>query len=93
MACDADEVVPAQMDLTNAVLLGREDFTIRSIDAVLGQEKWNVTYAQLGILTPPRMLAAASRDNHQLDPAALADAGVLCSDVFALMSQYSDFSW
>ena len=77
------------MDLTNAVLLGREDFTVRSIDAVLGQEKWNVTYAQLGILTPPRMLAAASPDTHQLDPAALANAGMLGSDVVALMSRSS----
>ncbi len=71
-------MVPAQLDLTDAVLLGRQDFTVRSIDAVLGQEKWNVTYAQLEVLSPPRLSAAAATvdPNHLLPPVDLANAGL-----------------
>ena len=66
----ADEVVSAQLDLTNEVLLGRQDYAVRSIDAVLGHEKWNVTYAQLAVLTPPRLAAPASlNSDHLLTPA------------------------
>ena len=74
----ADEVVSAQLDVTNAVLLGRQDYTVRSIDAVLGHEKWNVTYAQLDVLTPPRLAAPASlNSDHLLAPAdsEAVDAG------------------
>lgn len=55
-------MVPAQLDLTHAVMVGRQDFTVRSSDAVLGHEKWNVTYAQLDILAPP--LAAGTAAPH-----------------------------
>lgn len=80
----ADEVVSAQLDLANAVLFGRQDYAVRSIDAVLGHEKWNVTYAQLDVLTPPCLAAAASTDTDRLlAPAGLdaLDAGMhmLCA--------------
>lgn len=77
----ADEVVPAQLDLTNAVLLGRQDYTVRSIDAVLGQEKWKVTYAQLDVLATPRLAVPASvSSDHLLPPSAseAVHAGTLC---------------
>jgi len=67
--------VPAQLDLTNAVLLGRKDFTVQSIDAMLGQEKWNVTFAQLTVLAPAYL--AANSDHSQLLPQVdLAAVGV-----------------
>ncbi|DBA76306.1 TPA: bifunctional endoribonuclease/protein kinase ire1 [Trebouxia sp. C0004] len=71
-----DAVVPAQLDLTNSVLLGRKDFTVQSIDAMLGQEKWNVTFAQLNVLAPAHL--AANADHNQLLPQAdLATAGLM----------------
>lgn len=70
----ADEVVSAQLDLANAVLFGRQDYAVRSIDAVLGHEKWNVTYAQLDVLTPPRLAAGARADNDRLLAPAGSDA-------------------
>ena len=71
----AGEVVPAQLDLTNAVLLGRKDFTVQSIDAMLGQEKWNVTFAQFNVLAPAHL--AANADHSQLLPQIdLAAVGV-----------------
>ena len=75
----ADEVVPAQVDLTNAVLLGRQDFTVRSIDAALGHEKWIVTYAELEVLLPPCVATAAEADpEHVLPPAEMVNAGMHC---------------
>lgn len=29
--------------------MGRQDFSIRSMDPVTGKERWNVTYSRLGI--------------------------------------------
>jgi len=67
--------VPAQLDLADAVLLGRKDFTVQSIDAVLGQEKWNVTFSQLSVMAPAH--PAANADHGQLLPQVdLATAGV-----------------
>ena len=77
----ADEVVPAKLDLTNAVMLGRQDFTVRSIDAALGQEKWNVTFAQIDVLTPPRLAAGNAANDHLLPPLYLTNAGRLSCDV------------
>lgn len=68
------EVVSAQLDLTNAVLLGRQDYAVRSIDAVLGHEKWNVTYAQLDVLTPPRSAPPASVNSDYLVAPADSEA-------------------
>lgn len=51
--------------------MGRQDYTVRSIDAVLGYEKWNVTYAQLDVLTPPHLAIPASvNPDHLLAPSA-----------------------
>lgn len=74
----ADEVVPAQLDLTNAVLLGRQDFTVQSIDAMLGQEKWNVTFAQVQVLAPAHLAAAApsAGSDQLLPPVDLASPGL-----------------
>lgn len=90
----ADEVVPAQLDLTNAVLLGRHDYAVRSIDAVLGHEKWNVTYAQLHVLTPPRLTAPASVNSDQLlAPAAskATSAGTPHAACLPLFRLYASF--
>lgn len=67
--------MPAQLDLTDAVLLGRKDFTVQSVDAVLGQEKWNVTFAQLNVLALAHL--ADNAEHSQLLPqVGLATAGV-----------------
>jgi hypothetical protein len=34
-------------DLAGALLLGRTEYTVRSLDAVTGAERWNVTFAEL----------------------------------------------
>ena len=33
----------------SAFTVGRQDFSIRSMDPVTGKERWNVTYSRLGI--------------------------------------------
>ena len=70
----AGEVMPARLDLTDAVLLGRQDFTVRSFDAVLGHEKWNVTYAELKVRPFPPLAMAHS--NSMLPPIDPVDAGM-----------------
>ena len=85
----ADEVVPAQLDLSNAVLLGWQDYTVRSIDAVLGHEKWNVTYAQLDVLTPQHLAVPASMNpEHLLPPSApeAVHAGTSCGTASCCLS-------
>ena len=69
--------MPAQLDLTHAVLLGRQDFTVQSIDATLGQEKWNVTFAQVQVLVPAHLAAAApsAESDQLLPPVDLATPG------------------
>ena len=37
-------------DLSGALLLGRTEYTVRSLDAVTGAERWNVTFAELAPL-------------------------------------------
>ena len=49
-AADAD-------DLAGALLLGRTEYMVRSLDAVTGVERWNVTFAELaplGAATAPQ---------------------------------------
>ena len=90
----ADEVVSAQIDLTNAVLLGRQDYAVCSVDAVLGHEKWNVTYAQLDVLTPPPLAAPASINrDHLIAPAdSEADnAGTPHTACLLLFRPYASF--
>ena len=70
----ADEVMPAVLDLTDAVLLGRQDFTVRSFDAVLGHEKWNVTYAELKVRPLPQLAQVQAGD--RLPPADAVNAGM-----------------
>lgn len=62
------------MDLTDAVLLGRQDFTVRSFDAVMGHEKWNVTYAEVKVRPFPQ-LAMTSSDTMLL-PVDAVNAGM-----------------
>ncbi len=33
----------------SAFTVGRQDFSIRSMDPLTGKERWNVTYSRLGI--------------------------------------------
>ncbi|KAK9823205.1 hypothetical protein WJX72_001091 [[Myrmecia] bisecta] len=42
------------VDPQNALIMGRHDYVIRSVDAETGEERWNVTYARMQRLTPPR---------------------------------------
>ena len=51
----ADSLLPAQLDLSQALLLGRSDFTVRSVDASVGRERWNVSYAHVEVLTPSKL--------------------------------------
>ena len=50
-------------DLAGALLLGRTEYTVRSLDAVTGAERWNVTFAELAPLgAAAAPLGAASAD-------------------------------
>ena len=51
----ADSLLPAQLDLKHALLLGRSDFTVRSVDASTGRERWNVSYTQVEVLTASKL--------------------------------------
>ena len=37
------------MFVGSAFTVGRQDFSIRSMDPLTGKERWNVTYSRLGI--------------------------------------------
>ena len=58
----AGQLLSVQLDLSHALILGRSDFTVKSMDAVAGQQKWNVSYAQVQVLTAaqPACMDAAS---------------------------------
>ncbi len=47
----------------SAFTVGRQDFSIRSMDPVTGKERWNVTYSRLGISGSPGI---ASEGKHFL---------------------------
>ena len=49
-AAEAARDVNAGDDLAGALLLGRTEYTVRSLDAVTGAERWNVTFAELAPL-------------------------------------------
>ena len=54
-------------DLAGALLLGRTEYTVRSLDAVTGAERWNVTFAEL----EPLGAAAAPQQQHRAGDGAL----------------------
>lgn len=56
----ADSLLSAQLDLSQALLLGRSDFTVRSVDASAGRERWNVSYAQVEVLNPSKLSLTAA---------------------------------
>lgn len=58
MISAADEGEAAR-GLSSAILVGRHDYVVRSVDAESGGERWNVTYAQLQQLSPQTLKQAA----------------------------------
>jgi hypothetical protein len=51
MACAAG--LEEDIFVGSAFTVGRQDFSIRSMDPVTGKERWNVTYSRLGISGAP----------------------------------------
>lgn len=68
-ACDP--VGPGAPLKPGQLLLGRTTFTVRSLDALTGAERWNVSYARLEALDSPWVPAAAAEDSDALAPLGL----------------------
>ena len=52
MACAAG-LEEEDIFVGSAFTVGRQDFSIRSMDPITGKERWNVTYSRLGISGAP----------------------------------------
>lgn len=52
MACAAG-LEEEDIFVGSAFTVGRQDFSIRSMDPITGKERWNVTYSRLGINGAP----------------------------------------
>ena len=70
--------VPAEEEeevfVGSAFTVGRQDFSIRSMDPLTGKERWNVTYSRLGIGGSPAIASTGGSRPCRLAPIGMRHA-------------------
>jgi hypothetical protein len=76
------------------LVLGRHDYTVRSMDAASGEERWNVTYGRLRAVTPPVPLGAQGGlvDEAAACGGALGEGAPACSCQKSSLNRSSYFA-